>query len=150
MPPPIHFRHVPALPFAVDRLDTWVWRVSIAIPLVCLVVLVLWHLIYYLVGKLPRKPRTYRQSPEPPAPVRSALDEPERLEQACTALEQSLAERYMELGESWLRREQAQKAAAAFNKVLQVCPEGRQASLARERLRQIGGQVSPPDASFQA
>jgi hypothetical protein len=124
--------------FAVDRMDTWVVRVSFAIPLVCLAALVLWHLISYLAGKLSTKPRTYRQSPEPPQPSRLPADDPEHLEQACAALEDSLAERYMALGESWLRKGQPQKAAATFSKVLRVCPEGRQAPLAQERLREIG------------
>jgi hypothetical protein len=133
------FNHVLVFVFAADRMDTWVLRVSIAIPLVCLLGLALWHLVSYLVGKLPKKPRTFRQSPEPPALSRPVADDPEWLEQTCINLEESLAERYIELGESWLRRGQTEKAAAAFGKVLQVCPEGRQASLAQERLRQIGG-----------
>ncbi len=140
----MHLTPVPALLFAVDRMDTWVLRVGLAIPVVCLVVLGLWHLISYLAGKLPQKPRTYRQSPEPPSafrfpadPSTTAGDDPERLEEACAALEESLAERYMELGESWLRTGQTQKAAAAFTKVLRVCPEGRPGLLARERLREI-------------
>ena len=51
------------------RLDTWVLRVGIAIPLLCIAVLVLWHLIAYLVGKLVKKPKSLRHSPEPQASV---------------------------------------------------------------------------------
>jgi hypothetical protein len=142
------------MPFAVDRMDTWVLRVSIAVPLLCLAGLALWHLAAYLVGKLPAKHRIARQSPEPPAGrgsqadgarsergVRESplvADDPERLQQACIALEGSLGAKYVELAESWLRRGQAEKAAAAFRKVLHVCPETAQARLARDRLHQIG------------
>jgi hypothetical protein len=49
-------------------MDTWVLRVSIAIPIVCLAALVLWHLLTYLAGKIPRKPRTYRHALEAPPP----------------------------------------------------------------------------------
>jgi len=127
-----------------------VLKVSLAIPLVCLVGLGLWHLVAYLAGKLRKKPRTVRHSPEPPsaspspklvpalAEIASARDDPERLQQACTALEGSLAETYLELAESWLRRGQLQNAAAALRKVLQVCPESRQAQFAQDRLRQMG------------
>jgi hypothetical protein len=50
-----------------DRLDTWVLKVSIAIPLVALTVLLLFHLLRYAFGKL-KKPRVAkRSSPEPPS-----------------------------------------------------------------------------------
>jgi cytochrome c-type biogenesis protein CcmH/NrfG len=125
------------LPFAVERLDTWVVRVGLTVPLVCLVVLGLWHLIGFLAGKLPRKPRTYRQSPEPPEAFRLPADDPERLQQACAALEHTLAERYMELAESWTRRGQSQQAAAAYRKVVQLCPDRPEARAAQDRLQQI-------------
>ena len=133
-------------------MDTWVLKVSIAILLVCVAGLVLWHLVAYLAGKMPKKPRTKRHSPEPPTAIQSpqplpgvrALaevptngDDPERLQQACTNLEDSLAQIYMELAESWLRRGQPQKAAAVFKKILQICPERHQAQLAQDRLQQI-------------
>ncbi len=145
----MYLSRVPSLLFAVepDRMDTWVIRVSFAIPLVCLVVLGLWQLVSYLSGKLSKKPRVYRQSPEPPEPfpfsrhaIATAGDEPQRLEQACTALEESLAERYLELGESWLRQGQREKAVAVFGKILQLCPDRRQALVARERLKEIGAE----------
>jgi hypothetical protein len=123
-------------------MDTWVLRVSIGIPLVCLAVLALWHLVSYLVGKLPRRPKTLRQSPEPPSAFPSLPDDPQRLEQMCAAMEHSLAERYMELGESWLRKGRSERAAVAFNKVLRIFPEGRQAAVAQERLRQMDEQVN--------
>jgi hypothetical protein len=121
-------------------MDTWVLKVSLGIPLVCLVALALWHVISYLADKLGTKPKTLRQSPEPPSAFPSPKDDPERLEQACAALEHSLAQRYVELGESWLRKGLSQKAAAVFSKVLQLSPEGPQAALAQERLRQIDEQ----------
>jgi hypothetical protein len=138
--------------FAAERMDTWVLKFSIAIPLVCIAGLGLWHLMVYLAGKLPKKPRTVRYSPEPPSPIPSrefpprgrALtkvapprDSPAQLQQACTDLEDSLADTYMELAESWLRNGQPQSAAAAWKKILQICPERRQAQLAQDRLQQI-------------
>ncbi|HEV3119321.1 MAG TPA: hypothetical protein VGY58_19860 [Gemmataceae bacterium] len=54
------------------RLDTWVLRVGIAIPLLCIAVLVLWHLIAYLAGKLVKKPKSLRHSPEPQASVKGS------------------------------------------------------------------------------
>jgi len=72
------------------------------------------------------------------APARDSL---EQLQQACTDLEDSLAAAYMALAESWLRNGQPQRAAAALKKILQVCPERRQAQLARDRLQQIGHDV---------
>jgi hypothetical protein len=135
---PGSFSHVAPVVFAVDRIDTWVLKVSIGIPVVCIVALALWHVIAYLSDKLTKKPKALRQSPEPLSAFPYPPDDPERQEQACAALEHSLVQRYVELGESWLRKGQSQKAATVFNKVLQICPEGRQAALAQERLRQIG------------
>ena len=147
-PTPRGFRAAVALPFAVDRMDTWVLRVSIAIPLVCLGGLVLWHVVSYLVGKLADKPRAPRQSPEPsaaqapgdagargPAP---GGDDPERLQAECLGLEGALAAKYVELAESWLHRGQPEKAAAAFRKVVLLCPDSPRARLAQDRLGQIG------------
>jgi hypothetical protein len=153
VPLPRGLRSLLAWPFAADRMDTWVLKASIVIFLVCIAALGLWHLVAYLVGKLPKKPRTVRQSPEPPsssqspqllprvptlADVASIRDDPERLQQACTALEDSLAEIYRELAESWLRTGQPQKATAALKKILQLCPDRHQAQLAQDRLQQIG------------
>jgi hypothetical protein len=149
-------RYLPVWAFTFDRMDTWVLWVSIAIPVVCIVGLVLWHLVAYVARKMPKKPRTVRLSPEPPAPIRSPQllargrpradiappgDDPERLQEACAALEDSLAERYLELAECWLRKGQLQKAAAVLKKVLQVCPERPQAHLAQDRLQQIGKEI---------
>jgi hypothetical protein len=141
--------------FAAERMDTWVLKFSIAIPLVCIAGLGLWHLMVYLAGKLPKRPRTVRSSPEPPSipsrefpprgrastKVASPRVSPEQLQQACIDLEDSLAGAYMELAESWLRTGQLQKAAAALKKIVQICPERRQAQLAQDRLRQIGNDV---------
>jgi hypothetical protein len=149
-------RCFPEWAFTIDRMDTWVLWVSIAIPVVCIVGLGLWHLVAYVARKLPKKPRTVRLSPEPPSPIQSAQllargrapvdvpptgDDPERLQQACAALEDSLAERYLELAECWLRRGRPQKAVAVLNKILQVCPERPQAQLAQDRLQEIGKEV---------
>jgi hypothetical protein len=156
VPLPRTLRSLLAGPFAADRMDTWVLTVSVAIPLVCLAGLALWHLAAYLARKLPKKPRPVRHSPEPPAPspspkflarergpaeVAPTRGDPERLQQACTALEDSLGEKYLELAEGWLRQGQPQKAAAALKRVLQICPEKLQAQLAQDRLRQMGNQV---------
>ena len=156
VPLPTSLSYLLALPFAADRVDTWVLWVGIAIPLVLLVVLGLWHLVGYVARKMPKQPRTYRHSPEPPsssrpptplargrtpADIAQTTDDPERLQQACAALEDSLAEKYMELAESWWHRGQPQKAAAALNKILQVCPERHPAQLARDRLQEIGKEI---------
>jgi hypothetical protein len=122
-------------------MDEWVLRVSIAIPLICLGGLAVWHLVSFVAKKLPKRPRIYRQSPEPPSGMPSLPDDPQRLEKACTALEEVLADRYVELGESWLRRGERQKAALAFGKVIRMSPQGRRAALAQERLREIGTAV---------
>jgi len=192
--------------FAVDRMDTWVFRVSIAIPLVCFGGLVLWHLVAYLCGKLAKKPKTRRQAQEAARPSEPALqrapseqiragvvsadgtrhvrellalaredfnlhhfascldrckmlaknfsdlpegaeakqlaaqikNEPDRLQQVCAALVETLAETYLELAESWLRRGETRHASASWQKIVECCPETRQAQVARERLRQLG------------
>ena len=140
--------------FAAERLDISVLKGSIVFILVCVVGLALWHLVTYLVGKRPRK--IVRHSPEPPSSIPSpkllprvraladvvaSRDDPERLQQARTDLEDSLAEVYKELAESWLRKGQPQKAAAALKKLLRMCPDGHQAKFAQDRLQQIGNSV---------
>jgi hypothetical protein len=117
-------------------MDTWVFRVSVAIPLICLVALGLWHLIALLARKFPGKPRPRRESPEPPAPLRSG-DDPERLQQVCNSLEISLAEKYLELAEVWRTRGQPDRATIALNRVAQVCPGSSQALVAQDRLQQF-------------
>jgi len=203
--------------FAVDRMDTWVFRVSIAIPLVCFGGLVLWHLVAYLGGKLSKKPKARRQALEPAQPSESALqrlpseqiragvapivsparpadapaertrrarellalarddflqqhflsclerckvlagnfpdlpegaeakqlagqikNDPEQLQQVCATLVDALAETYLELAESWLGKGETRQAAASWQKLVESCPETRQAQMARERLRQLG------------
>jgi hypothetical protein len=159
----------PAWLFGVERIDTWVLRVSIAIPLLCLAGLALWQVVAYLTRKLAKKPRILRHSPEPSAPNPSPMrlpgaladilpaaqharelltlagDDPERLEQACTALEDALAEMYLDEAERWLHAGQQPRGVAAFKKVLQACPGGRPAVVAQERLRQIGAQTCRPE-----
>jgi hypothetical protein len=208
--------------FAADRMDTCVFKVSVAVPLICLAGLVLWHLVGYLAGKSSRRRKPGRQAPEPQSshfsPKRlpsdtplasgaapdaaagalphtdtpdsqadwtqhargllaltrdefntqrflSCLDhckalaftfpdlpeaaeakqlaaqikrDPARLQQACAALADSLAEMYLELAESWLGKGEPEQAAAALHQLVQRCPETRQAELARDRLRQLG------------
>jgi hypothetical protein len=201
---------------AIERMDTWIFRVSIAVPVVCLALLVLWHLISLVARKLPpRGKRVRRQAPEPEKPfpslkrlpsdsiragtppiTRSAgsgdpqaertrqarellaltqddfrnerflsclercealaatfpdlpegaeagqleaqvRNDPQRLERACAALTESLAQMYLDLAESWLGKGQVQQASAAWHKVLQCCPETRPAQIARDRLQQL-------------
>jgi hypothetical protein len=175
--------------FAVERIDTWVLRVSIAIPVVCVTALVLWHLFAYLARKLGPTPKVGRPSPEPPQVfrppkppagaaagdaqgerarrVRELLalaaslsdlpegaesrqlatqirNDPERLQRACAALAESLAELYLELAESWLRNGQPRHAAAALGNLVRCCPETRLAEVARGRLRQLGAAEKQP------
>ncbi len=124
MPLPRGICRVPPGPFAAERIDTWVLTVGLFLLLACVGGLVLWHLLAYLAGKLTKKPRIARQSPEPPAPAHPPANDPERLQEACTALEDDLARRYAELAESWLRRGEPGKAAAAFRKVIWIRPDG--------------------------
>jgi hypothetical protein len=158
VPLPRGLSYLLAWPFAADRMDMWVLIGSIAFVVLCAAALGLWHLIAYLAGKLPKKPRTVKDVPEPPEASQSSKlrprvrvpaqaaptgDDLERLHQACTALEDSLSETYLELAESWLRRGEPQKAAIALKKILQVCPDRHQARLAQERLLQIGHESAP-------
>jgi hypothetical protein len=63
--------------------------------------------------------------------------DPQWLEQACASLIEVLAERYMELAESWLKSGRPERAAEVLKKLIQTCPETRQAQAAGERLRQL-------------
>jgi hypothetical protein len=147
-------------PFASLRLDEWVFKVGIAIPLVFLAGLGLWQLITHLGGKLPKRARAVRISPEPPSSERRLRDQPapgrvengvdsmagtpEQLQQICTEREDELAGAYMALAESWSRQGQLLNAAAALKKVLQLCPERHPARLAGERLERIRAQLQDP------
>jgi hypothetical protein len=131
---------LPTLLAAVERLDTWVFRAAIAVPLACLAVLCAWHLLASLGRMLAGKRRPVRYSPEPPAPETSrdqarVLDGPEDWQQVCAERENALADAYMELAESWLRAHRPLEAAAVWQRVVRVCPDGPQARRARERLR---------------
>jgi hypothetical protein len=53
---------------AIERIDTWVLAVSIAVPLVCVAALLLWHLAAGLAGKRGVRRKAARLAPEPPAP----------------------------------------------------------------------------------
>jgi hypothetical protein len=144
---------------ALERMDTWVWKVSIAIPVLCLAALFLWHLVSFLAGNLFKKPRTYRKAlePRPPRLVSGSLpagsaqrgppgspDDPERLQEACASLVNSLADLYLELAECWWRRGEPQRAAAALHRLMQTCPETSQAQLAQDRLRRMDQALLPP------
>jgi hypothetical protein len=48
-----------------NRMDVWVLIVAIALPVLCVAVLVLWHLAAYLSGKLIKKRKVYRHALEP-------------------------------------------------------------------------------------
>ncbi len=63
--------------------------------------------------------------------------DPERLERACVALEDLLAEIHLELAESWLRAGRPQQATAALQRIAQSFPQTRHAQIARDRLRQL-------------
>jgi hypothetical protein len=160
---------------AFERMDTWVFRVSIAVPVVCLVGLVLWHLVSYLSGRFFKTRREGRQALEAPpfgeqrasrieerrsrvedrhdsiVDAQASLvpgpggtqatpikNDPELLEQVCAARLNSLADAYLELAECWLHKGATVQAAATWAKVVQTCPQTRQAQVARERLRQLG------------
>jgi hypothetical protein len=56
---------------ALDRMDTWVLKVSIAIPVVCVAALLLWQVVTYLAGKLPGKRKAARVALEPRPPLYS-------------------------------------------------------------------------------
>jgi hypothetical protein len=149
---------------AAERIDTWVFKVSVAVPLLCLAVLVVWHLLARLTRGM-KKQRVYRHSPEPQRGSRSAergaeeasdlrsaifaprsssatvlADDPERLQQTCAALEGSLAQAYLDLAACWWRRGKARQAAAVWQQVVERCPQTPQADVARERLRQLAVQ----------
>jgi len=63
--------------------------------------------------------------------------DPERLQRACVALEDLLAEIHLTLAESWLRGGRPQQASAALQRIVQNYPETRHAQVARDRLRQL-------------
>jgi hypothetical protein len=119
--------------FAADRVDTWVFYVGIALPVVCLGALVLWHAIAYLVRKTATQRRAVRESPEPPAPI---ANDPERLERTCAALIESLASTYLQLADCWQHKGDPQRAATALENLIQRCPDTPQARIARDRLAQ--------------
>jgi hypothetical protein len=121
---------------AAERLDTWVFWVGIAIPVVSIAALVLWQLFAHVTGKLVKTRTPVRQSPEPPQTP--ARNDPESLERTCAALEESLARAYLVLAESWLRKGEPQRASAVLQRVIQRCPETNEARIARERLGQLG------------
>jgi len=145
--PPKGLSYLLATPFAVDRIDTWVSWFGGAIVLACAVGVGLWQMFAYLARKRPKR-RAVRESPEPPAasqsprlPPRVRGDDPEQLQQDCTALEDSLADMYIELAERWFGRGQPQKATAALKRIVQLFPGRRQAQAAQERLQQLGTDV---------
>jgi hypothetical protein len=117
-----------------ERIDVWVFRVGIAIPVVCLVGIVVWRLLAYGATRLRGQRRPVRESPEPG--TTSSRNEPERLERACAAMEEKLAQMYLDLAESWLRAGQRQQAVSVWQKVADRCPETPQAQVARNRLRE--------------
>jgi hypothetical protein len=159
--------------FAVERIDTWVFNVGVAIPVVCVIGLIVWHLLSSAAGKRVRNRKAVRSAPEPPEPfafakeqripkfpdgeqllagiftnssigaatnqhIASLRNDPDQLQRTCDTVAQLLAELYLELAENWLRQGQAQQAAAVLQKLVQSCPQTRQAEVARERLRQSG------------
>src|SRR5271157_5599518 len=105
MPLPGVVSYLWTFPSPTDRMDTWVLLGSIVFLLACVAGLGLWHLGAFLARKLGKKRIAVKQSPEPPSAIQSpkllqrpgvptnanpTADDPERLQQACTALEDSL------------------------------------------------------------
>jgi hypothetical protein len=131
--------------FAADRMDAWIFKVAIAVPLVCICGLVLWHLMSRLSARTGKNRRSVRQSPEPePTFLHSGetagfKNDPERLQRACAGLVESLAETYLQLADCWLRQGQREQAVIALREIVQRCPETRQAQTARERLQRLQG-----------
>jgi hypothetical protein len=64
-------------------------------------------------------------------------EDPEQLQRACAALVDSLAEKYLQLAESWRRRGDIPQAAHTLEKLIRSCPETPQAQVAQERLADI-------------
>jgi hypothetical protein len=120
-------------------IETWVLQVSIAVPVVCLAALLLWHLVGQLSRKAVKNRQPVRESPEPSQPW--IANDPEQLERACAGLVESLAEKYLQLAETWSRKGEPQRAAAALQQLVQRCPETPQAREAADRLRQLGGAI---------
>lgn len=106
-------------------------------PLVCVAGLALWHFVSFLAGKLAKKTRVSRLSPEPPSGLGSSSTAPsdsELLERACESQTEILADMYLRLAESLGQR---QRAIVALQKLIERCPETRQALVARDRLSQL-------------
>jgi hypothetical protein len=127
--------------FAAERVDTWVIRVSIALPFICLGVVVIWQLLSYLKRKLSKPRVAARESPEPARPFdRDATPisvELEKLERDCASLAEALAQKYLELAEACVQSGQRERAAAVWQKIIERCPESRQALVAQDRLREL-------------
>lgn len=51
-----------------ERIDTWVFNVGVAIPVVCVVGLIVWHLLSSMSAKRTSKRKAVRSAPEPPDP----------------------------------------------------------------------------------
>jgi hypothetical protein len=117
-----------------DRIDTWMVIVSVGFLCLCVAVLVLLNLLHFAGRKLGRERRAVRESPEPG--TFTSRNDPQRLERACAGMEETLAQMYMDLAESWLRAGQRQQATAVWQKIVERCPETPQAQTARERLRE--------------
>jgi hypothetical protein len=128
----------PAGPFAAaERIDTWVFWTSVILPAAGLLGLGLWHLLGYLLRRR-SSGRAVRLSPEPSRPAAPPPDDPERMQQACEALEGALSRRYLELGDAWARGGRPDKARASFQKARSLSPDAPAARQAEERLRQLG------------
>jgi hypothetical protein len=117
---------------AVPRIDTFIFWFSVTIPPLCILCLVAWHLLRRWSGKRVKQRQPIRISPEPAQPL--PKNDPPHLERACVALVESLARKYLELAESWMRQGQPENAVVAWQQILQRCPETREAQIARERL----------------
>jgi hypothetical protein len=162
--------------FAIERIDEWVLKASIAIPVLCIAGLVLWHLVVYLTAQFTKpKPAKHALEPQPAVSAPKGLpseqawagiaqterpdalaravqapkqlaaqfkNDPEQLQRVCAAWEDSLAALYLELAESWLRKEKREQALATLQRILQSFPTSRHALVAQDRLQQIGTDIS--------
>jgi hypothetical protein len=72
--------------------------------------------------------------------IEQIKEDPARMQRACVALTEALAEMYLDLAESWQGKGHAQEAAATLQKLISTFPETRQARTAVDRLRELGAE----------
>lgn len=127
---------------AFERLDKWVLIGGVAFLAVSILVLVLLQMFGRLTGKFKQPRKAKRESPEPSTPSAAFSrtepgNHPQELQRACAAMEDSLADLYLKLAESWLRTGEPRQAELNFQKVMQKFPDSGQAVIAQQRLGAI-------------